>query len=44
MYSNEYFNNTSNLDKDDDEIDNQTDILNNVREYIATSPKFKSLF
>ena len=45
MYSNEDFNiktYTSNTDKDNDGIDDQTDILNNVREYIATKPKYKS--
>ena len=47
MYSNEYFNiktYTSNIDKDNDGIDDQTDILNNVREYIATNPKYKSKY
>ena len=45
MYSNEYFNiktYTSNIDKDSDGIDEQTDILNNVRKYISTNPKDKS--
>ena len=47
MYSNEYFNiktYTSNIDKDNDGIDDQTDILNNVRKYIATNPKYKSKY
>ncbi len=47
MYSNEYFNiqtYTSNTDKDNDGIDDQTDILNNVREYIATNPKYQSKY
>ena len=47
MYSNEYFNiktYTSNIDKDSDGIDDQTDILNNVRKYIATNPKYKSKY
>ena len=47
QYSNEDFNiktYTSNVDKDGDGIDDQTDILNNVREYIATNPKYKSQY
>ncbi len=47
MYSNEYFNiktYTSNTDKDNDGIDDQTDILTSVREYIATNPKYKSKY
>lgn len=47
MYSNEYFNiktYTSKIDKDNDGIDDQTDILNNVRKYIATNPKYKSKY
>ena len=47
MYSNEYFNiktYTSSIDKDNDGIDDQTDILNNVREYIGTNPKYKSKY
>ena len=47
MYSNEDFNiktYTSSIDKDNDGIDDQTDILNNVREYIATKPKYKSKY
>lgn len=34
----------SNYDKDNDGIDNQTDILNNVRTYISTNPKYKSKY
>ena len=47
MYSNEYFNiqtYASNIDKDNDDVDDQTDILNNVREYIATNPKYQSKY
>ena len=47
MYSNEDFNiktYTSSIDKDNDGIDDQTDILNSVREYIATNPKYKSKY
>ena len=47
MYSNEDFNiktYTSSIDKDNDGIDDQTDILSNVREYIATNPKYKSKY
>ena len=47
MYSNEYFDiktYISSVDKDNDGIDDQTDILNNVREYIATNPKYKSKY
>lgn len=47
MYSNKYFNiktYTSSIDKDNDGVDDQTDILNNVREYIATNPKYKSKY
>lgn len=46
-YSNEDFNITtykSEIDKDNDGIDDQTDILNNVRKYISTSPKYKSKY
>lgn len=46
-YNNEYFNvktYVSNVDKDNDGIDDQTDILNNVRKYIATNPKYKSKY
>ena len=35
---------TSSVDKDGDGIDDQTDILNNVREYISTKPKYKSKY
>ena len=31
-------------DKDNDGIDDQTDILNNVKSYIATNPKYKSKY
>lgn len=34
----------SSVDKDNDGIDDQTDILNNVRNYIATKPKYKSKY
>ena len=47
QYSNSYFNiNTyiSSLDKDNDGIDDQTDILNSVREYLKTKPKYKSKY
>ena len=47
MYNNEYFNiktYTSNIDKDNDGKDDQTDILNSVREYIGTKPKYKSKY
>lgn len=32
----------SNVDVDNDSVDDQTDILDNVRKYIATKPKYKS--
>lgn len=32
------------IDKDEDGIDDQTDILNNVRNYIETKPKYKSKY
>jgi len=32
----------SNIDKYNDGIDDQTDILNNVRNYISKNPKYKS--
>ena len=32
----------SSVDKDNDGIDDQTDILNNVRKYIESKPKYKS--
>ena len=47
MYSNEEFNiktYTRNTYKDNVSIDDQKDILNNVREYIATKPKYKSKY
>lgn len=34
----------STIDKDGDGIDDQTDILNNVREYISKNPKYKSQY
>lgn len=34
----------SNIDKDNDGIDDQTDILNNVKQYISTNPKYKSQY
>ena len=34
----------SSIDKDNDGIDDQTDILNNVRKYIKTKPKYKSKY
>lgn len=34
----------SKIDKDNDGIDDQTDILNSVREYIAKNPKYKSKY
>lgn len=34
----------SSVDKDNDGIDDQTDILNNVRKYIETNPKYKSKY
>ena len=46
-YTNEDFNiktYTSQLDKDGDGIDDQTDILENVRKYIAKKPKYKSKY
>ena len=47
QYSNADFNikqYTSTIDMDNDGIDDQTDILNNVRDYIATNPKYKSKY
>ncbi len=32
----------SNIDKDNDGIDDQTDILNNANNYIKTNPKYKA--
>ena len=46
-YTNEVFNiktYISKTDKDNDGIDDQTDILNNVRDYIKTNPKYKSKY
>ena len=46
-YNNEDFKiNTyiSSINKDNDGVDDQTDILNGVKEYIATKPKYKSIF
>ena len=34
----------SNVDKDNDGIDDQTDILNNANNYIKTNPKYKSKY
>ena len=47
QYSNSDFNietYISSVDKDNDGIDDQTDILNNVRTYIAKNPKSKSKY
>lgn len=47
MYTNADFNietYKSNIDKDNDGIDDQTDILNNARAYIKTKPKYKSKY
>ncbi len=35
---------TSKVDKDGDGVDDQTDILNNVKEYIKTKPKYQSKY
>lgn len=46
-YSNADFNITkyvSSTDKDGDGVDDQTDILKNVRKYIKTKPKYKSKY
>ena len=46
-YTNDYFkieSYISGTDKDNDGIDDQTDILKNVRNYIATNPKYKSKY
>ena len=46
-YTNEDFNienYISDTDKDGDGIDDQSDILQNVREYISTKPKYKSKY
>ncbi|MDY4996579.1 MAG: DUF1287 domain-containing protein [Bacilli bacterium] len=34
----------SNIDKDNDGVDDQTDILNNAKDYIKTNPKYKSKY
>ena len=34
----------SNIDKDNDGVDDQTDILNNVKEYVSLRPKYKSKY
>ncbi|MBO5349335.1 MAG: DUF1287 domain-containing protein [Clostridia bacterium] len=47
QYNNSNFNietYISNVDKDNDGIDDQTDILNNVKKYIETKPKYKSQY
>ena len=46
-YDNSYFQIStykSSVDKDRDGVDDQTDILLNVREYISTKPKYKSKY
>ena len=46
-YTNEDFNipkYVSEIDKDNDGIDDQTDILNSVKEYIKTKPKYQSKY
>ena len=46
-YTNEDFNiktYVSKTDKDNDGIDDQTDILNHARDYIKTNPKYKSKY
>ena len=46
-FSNAYFNietYVSEVDKDHDGIDDQSDILKNVRNYISTKPKYKSAY
>ena len=46
-YNNNYFNiktYVSSVDKDNDGIDDQTDILNGARKYISTKPKYKSKY
>lgn len=47
QYTNSDFNietYVSSVDKDNDGIDDQTDILDNVRNYIAKNPKYKSKY
>ena len=34
----------SNIDKDSDSIDDQTDILENAKKYVSTKPKYKSKY
>lgn len=46
-YTNAYFSiptYISEIDKDQDGVDDQTDILNNAKNYIATKPKYKSKY
>ncbi len=46
-FTNAYFNietYISSVDKDKDGIDDQSDILKNVREYISTKPQYKSVY
>lgn len=46
-YTNNYFNiktYISNIDKDNDGMDDQTDILNGARKYISMKPKYKSKY
>ena len=46
-YNNNYFNiktYISNIDKDNDGIDDQTDILDGAKKYISTKPKYKSTY
>ena len=46
-YNNEYFQITtykSLADKDEDGVDDQTDILQSAKEYLATNPKYKSKY
>ena len=46
-YANQYFDieqYKSTLDKDNDGLDDQTDILNNAQAYIVTKPKYKSKY
>ena len=46
-YNNEHFQITtykSLVDKDEDGVDDQTDILQSAKEYLATNPKYKSKY
>lgn len=46
-YNNDYFNIVtykSNVDKDNDGVDDETDILMNAKRYIAMKPKYKSKY